>query len=112
MELAEAYQSGVSQGQGIAEKEITDEQGHRRKKTIIKGARLSMYPPGFRLFRCSRGVKRQEVMRTTEAQAQAIIGDAPLTYEKTVEVKNSSGEVVNTINYRQYTKGGRKINSK
>ncbi len=108
MELTEAFQAGVSQGQGIAEKEITDEQGHRRRKAVIKGARLYLYPPGFRLYRCSHGVKRPEVIRTTEAQAQAIIGNAPLTYEKTVEVKNSNGEVVNTINYRQYTKGGRK----
>lgn len=111
MELTEAFQAGVLRGQGIAEKEIPDERGHK-KKAIVKGARLHLYPPGFRLYRCSRGVKRPEVIRTTEAQAQAIIGNAPLTYEKTVEVKNSNGEVVNTINYRQYTKGGRKKDSK
>lgn len=104
MELTEAVQAGVMKGQGIAEKETADERGNRKKKAVIKGARLFLYPPGFRLFRCSRGIKRPEILRTTEEQAQKIVGSAPLTFEKTIEVKNDFGEVLNTINYRQYTR--------
>lgn len=104
MELTEAVQAGVTKGQGIAEKETADERGNRKEKAVIKGARLFLYPPGFRLFRCSRGIKRPEILRTTEEQAQKIVGSAPLTFEKTIEVRNDSGEVLNTINYRQYTK--------
>ncbi len=104
MELTEAFQAGISKGRGMAKTVVTDGQGNRKKKAILKGARLCLYPPGFRLFRCSRGIKRPETIRTTEEQAQKIIGSAPLTFEKTIEVKNAIGEVVNTINYRQYTR--------
>ena len=33
-----------------------------------------------------------------------LIGGAPLTYEKTIAVKNGEGRTVNVINYRQYNK--------
>lgn len=105
MELTEAMSGGVKNGQ-IREVTTTDEQGRPQKKAVIKGARLHLYPPGFHLFRCSRGVKRPTIYNTTEAEAQAMVGDAPLTFEKTIEVTNDAGETVNIINYRQYTKGG------
>lgn len=103
MELTEAAMSGTWRGR-LAEVETTDEQGHRQKKAIIKGARLHLYPPGFNLYRCSHGVKRPEVLHMTEREAQKIIGLAPLTYEKTIAVVNEAGETRNIINYRQYSK--------
>lgn len=101
MELTEAINAGATKGR-IAEANITDEQGKRQKKAIIKGARLRLYPPGFNLYRASRGVKRPEVWQTTEAEAQEAIGGAPLTYEKTIAITDEAGEVKNIINYRQY----------
>lgn len=103
MELSEVLMTPGLQGKQIVEKMVVD-QGSKKKKAIIKGARLSMYPPGFRLFRCSRGVKRPKIMHMTEAKAQAMIKDSPLVFEKTIEVKNNSGEILNTINYRQYNR--------
>ena len=89
MELSEALRTGNTKGQ-IAEAEITDAQGKRQKKAIIKGARLS------------RGVKRPEIWQITEAEAQALIHGAPLTYEKTVAITDEAGAIKNIINYRQY----------
>ena len=110
MELSEALRAGNAKGQ-IAEAEITDAQGKRRKKAIIKGARLHLYPPGFNLYRASRGVKRPEIWQTTEAEAQALVHGAPLTYEKTISITDEAGAVKNIINYRQYNsaskEGGR-----
>ena len=94
MELSEALRTGNTKGQ-IAEAEITDAQGKRQKKAIIKGARL-------RLYRASRGVKRPEIWQITEAEAQALIHGAPLTYEKTVAITDEAGAIKNIINYRQY----------
>lgn len=74
------------------------------KKAVIKGARLHLYPPGFNLYRCSRVVKRPQVMQMTEWEAQRIIGTAPLTYEKTIAVTDSEGQTLNVINYRQYNR--------
>ena len=101
MELSEALRTGNTKGQ-IAEAEITDAQGKRQKKAIIKGARLRLYPPGFNLYRASRGVKRPEIWQITEAEAQALIHGAPLTYEKTVAITDEAGAIKNIINYRQY----------
>ena len=103
MELGEAIRLGVKHGQ-LGTAETVDEQGRRQQKAIIKGARLHLYPAGFNLYRCSRGIKRPEVYQTTEAAAQAIIGNAPLVYEKTITVSNAAGAIQNTINYRQYNR--------
>lgn len=101
MELTEAIRAGVARGR-IAEADTTDEQGKHQKKAIIKGARLRLYPPGFNLYRASRGVKKPEIWETTEAQAQEVIDGAPLTYEKTIAITDEAREVKNIINYRQY----------
>lgn len=103
MELTEAVSTGATKGR-IVEAETTDEHGQWQKKAIIKGARLRLYPPGFNLYRCSRGVKRPVTWTTTEAEAQAYIGDAPLTFEKTIALKDEVGQTKNIINYRQYNR--------
>lgn len=103
MELTEAAMSGTTRGR-LGEVEAEDEQGRKVKKAVIKGARLHLYPPGFNLYRCSRGVKRPQVIQMTEWEAQRIIGTAPLTYEKTIAVTDSEGQTLNVINYRQYNR--------
>ncbi len=85
MELTEALCAGTTRDQ-IVDVNTTDKQGKRQKKAIIKGIRLRLYPPGFNLYRASRGVKRPEIWQTTEVEAQEIIDGAPLTYEKTIAV--------------------------
>lgn len=104
MELTEALSAGITKGRDIREIETTDDQGKKQKKAVIKGARLSLYPAGFNIYRCSRGVKRPIIFKTTEKKAQEIIGNAPQTYEKTISITNEAGEVKNIINYRQYNK--------
>lgn len=101
MELSEALRAGSTRGR-ITRASTIDEQGKRQKKAVIKGARLRLYPPGFNLYRTSRGVKRPEIWQTTEAEAQEMIHGAPLTYEKTIAVTDEAGNVKNIINYRQY----------
>ena len=48
---------GTATGFDTVEK-IVNSDGIPEKKKFVKGARLKMYPPGCRLYRCSRGVKR------------------------------------------------------
>ena len=103
MALPEAAMSGATRGR-LTEVETEDEHGMKQKKAIVKGARLHLYPSGFNLYRCSRGVKRPEVEEMTEGEAQELIGGAPLTYEKTIAVKDGEGKTGNVINYRQYNK--------
>lgn len=103
MEFTEAITSGTRRGR-LTEIETIDEHGRKQRKAVIKGARLHLYPAGFNLYRCTRGVKRPKVYETTEGAAQEIIGTAPLTYEKTVAVTDYEGQTLNIINYRQYNR--------
>jgi len=101
MELTEAAQAGAMSAR-IKEVDVTGADGVRQKKAIIKGARLHMYPPGFNIYRTSRGIKRPTVSTMTEGEAQKLVGDAPLTYEKTISVTDEGGTIRNIINYRTF----------
>ncbi len=70
---------------------------------------MKLYPPGFNLYRHSRGVQLPEKYQMTEAQAQKIIDGAPLSYEKTVVLLGDDGETINIIHYRQYNRAKKKI---
>lgn len=97
MELSEAVNAGQFKAGQLAETKD-------KSKAVIKGARLKLYPPGFNLYRCSRGVKRPEVCQMTEQEAQAEVSGMPLTYEKTISITDEGGTLRNIINYRTYTK--------
>lgn len=85
----------------------TNENGEHASKAYIKGGRLKFYPAGFRLYRASRGIKRPVITECTESEAMRFVGNAPLTYEKTIRLYNEIGhETVNVINYRQFNKKG------
>lgn len=98
MELSEAVNAGQFKAAQLAETKD-------KRKAVIKGARLNLYPPAFNLYRSSRGIKRPEVWQTTEREAQAKISGIPLTYEKTISITDEGGSIRNIINYRTYTKG-------
>lgn len=104
MELNDSIKVGTFDASRLSEVEAVDKRGQRVKKSIVKGARLTLYPPGFNIMRCSRGIKRPEVYRTTEGEAQAIIKTvgAPLVYQKTIAVSDEAGEVRNVISWRKY----------
>lgn len=81
--------------------------GKKVDKAIIKGARLKLYPKGFRIYRCSK-VKRPNVYKTTEAEAQQKVNNSVLTYEKTLRISNYEGKTINIINYRNYNRISKK----
>lgn len=96
MELTEAAKAGTIQDGRPAE--TAD-----KSKAVIKGARLKLYPSGFNIYRCSRGIKRPEVWEAAEEEAQAEISGMALIHEKTVSLTDESGTLRNIINYRTYS---------
>lgn len=106
MELTDAIAAGDASGM-VQEKDVKGENGQRMKKAIIKGARLHLYPAGFRLYRYSRNIEKPIISQCTEAEAQEIVGSAPLTFERTYELTDN-GETINIINYRQYNTAKKK----
>lgn len=101
MELSEAINSGIIKNPSI--KEVSDLEG-KNKKYFIKGQRLKLYPPGFRIFRKSKGIKTPVIRECLESEAIEEIGVARLVWEKTVKISSEENEVVNIINYRQFNK--------
>ena len=105
MELDEAL-AASSGGNGFKVVESANKGGKRQSKAIVKGARLKLYPKGFRLFRKSKGILPPTIKDCTEAEAMREIGSAVLTYEKTIKLVNDDahGKTCNIINYRHYNK--------
>lgn len=102
MELSESFQCGNTKGD-LKAVTIKDDHGNKLQKAIVKGARLSLYPPGFRIYRTSRGIKKPEIVKCTEAEAMEEVGTASLVFERTIRISN--GEYgFNVINYRQFNK--------
>lgn len=107
LELSDAMQTGSVKGE-IKAVIALDEQGQKVQKAVVKGSRISLYPSGFRIFRTSRKIKRPEVFECTEAETMKEIGDAPLTFERTIKVMDDNRQGFNVINYRQFNKARKK----
>lgn len=82
--------------------EIKEVEFNGEKKSVIKGGRLHMYPAKFNILRCSRGIKRPEVIYMSEEMAQKKVSSAKLTFEKTIRLSDKDNDFENTINYRYY----------
>lgn len=108
MEAQEFCDSGKAMelvGQRINVKEVEiEEDGVKKTKQYIKGARLYMYPPQFNLYRCSKGVKKPIIFYDSEEMAQKKASSAKLTYEKTILLSDQENDFEKTISYRYYNK--------
>ena len=67
------------------------------KKSILKGARLHMYPPKFNLYRFSKGIKKPIVNYETEKKAQKKVSAGTLTFEKTIKLTDADSQFSNVI---------------
>ena len=71
-------------------------------KKFIKGGRLHMYPPGMRIYRCSRGIKKPEKMMMKHEQIKKVVGSVQPHYSRTITIMDDDEKVLNTIVYNQY----------
>lgn len=71
-------------------------------KKFIKGGRLHMYPPGMRIYRCSRGIKKPDKMMMKHEQIKKVVGSAQPHYSQTIIIKDDDDKILNTIVYNQY----------
>ena len=84
-------------------KEIeVEDKGLKVTKTVIKGARLFLYPPQFNLYRFSSGIKKPIIFYDTEENAQKKVGSAKPTYEKTILLEDVEKDFKKVLNYRYY----------
>ena len=86
----------------VKEIEFKDENGENKKKKYVKGGRLWMYPPGFHIFRYSKGIKKPEVSEMTYFEAKEKIGSAKPTYSQTILLNDNVSGFSNTITKEYY----------
>ena len=104
-------------GQALAARGLVQESTNvykELKKTDLPGARkaVSRIVGRDTAELTAEGVTKAAVETVAENASDGVIapllymliGGAPLTYEKTIAVKNGEGRTVNVINYRQYNK--------
>lgn len=102
MEVSEVENTRDLAKSKIKRFEDIDEEG--KSKAIVKGARLRMYPVGFNIYRTSKGIKMPVTEDCTWKEAQEVIGDARLTYEKSICIEDDAQGFINKISYQQYNK--------
>ena len=78
-----------------------EEDGVKKTKRYIKGARLSMYPPKFNIYRFSRGVKKPLIEEMCYQDAKKKVRDAAQTFNKAVKLDDEKG-FTDTIVYEYY----------
>ena len=92
----------------IKKVQTNGENGKPINKYIIKGGRLKYYPKGMRFYRCSRGIKRPEVIKCPYSTAKYIVKNSVLAYESTLKICDDNDTILNIINYKQFNSKAKK----
>lgn len=81
------------------------------EKAIIKGGRLYLYPKGFRLYRCSRGIARPEKREATAEEAESVRRSSAIkTGERIIDFEDEQTGYKTVITkewYKTQRKGGK-----
>ena len=104
MELSE-YQTAYPDMPLGEVKEIVSGTEH---KYFVKGARLSMYPSGFHLYRCSKGINPPQISRDSYQNARRALGDLEPTYRHSIFISDKDSGFENTITHEFYNRKRRK----
>ena len=91
----------LESAKGIKEITYKDSNGDIQTKRYIKGARLSMYPPKFNIYRKSKGIKEPTVTMVEYHEAKEKVCCAEQTFQKTVALDDDKG-YHNVLQYEYY----------
>lgn len=86
----------------LANLESPDGEVESSGKRYKKGARLSLYPAGMRIFRYSKGILKPEPEKMAYRDAKQKVGMRLPTYAKTVQIVDDQKGALNTVWYEQY----------
>lgn len=82
------------------------ENGSPNRKCIVKGARLSMYPPNFKLYRCSKGIVKPTVEVMPYEDTKLLTEGYSPTFSQTLAVirvnEDGTENELNSITYEHY----------
>lgn len=109
MEITEVLQSNphiLLQNHSLTVKEVDtlDDDGKSVRKQIIKGARLDMYPAGFKMIRHSKGVKEPIEELVTQEEARKKVLGATKTFESAIKLTDIEHDFETVIIKSQYNR--------
>lgn len=79
-----------------------EENGKKVKKSVLKGARLDLYPANFNMVRYSRGIKKPTETMMTQEQAKKKVLGATKTFTSAVRVVDEQNDFDSIIIKEQY----------
>ena len=100
MSLTDCKKNGIK----YKKADLKDIEIDGKSKKYVKGARLSMYPPKFHIFRYSKGIKKPTVYECTYQQALNDLNGYNKTFEKTIFLKDENSDFKNIISYEYFKK--------
>lgn len=71
---------------------VVDKVADGQTKRIAKGARLSMYPVGMQIYRCSRGVARPKVEKMTNREFEKLVEGLEVVSDTTYSMDVRTGD--------------------
>jgi hypothetical protein len=83
------------------------EGGKKVTKAVIKGARLAMMPPGFHLYRVSRGISPPSIEYMSCAQAEERLRDWAQIYQTTYRLTDEERGFASIVSTCYYNRFGR-----
>ena len=78
--------------------------GKKVTKALVKGARLALMPPGFNLYRISKGIRKPETVVMTNAEVEQQYNNWVLKHEVTYKVSDASRDFNTIVNKRHYSR--------
>jgi hypothetical protein len=83
---------------------LQDSEGNVDLKSVKKGMRLHLYPPGMKFYRCSSGIRKPEWVDIPDIKTRAIIESRTPNYRQVKEIRDNTDndKRKQTIVYEQY----------
>lgn len=97
----ETLRDNMARVQDASKLELKQVEVEGVKKSIIKGGRLHLYPPGMNMYRHSKGIAFPEVQKVPYKDIKKIVGSRTPNYSRTFTITDE-GKVLNSITYEQY----------
>ncbi|MCD8312492.1 MAG: hypothetical protein LUD43_08410 [Firmicutes bacterium] len=89
-------------GSKVTEKEVTEMNGKKKSKRVIKGGRLALYPAGMRMYRCSRGIKKPVIERMNPKDAKEKVKGHTPTFTGSAMLSDDESGFQDCIIYLYY----------
>ena len=94
----------LSDSDNVKFADVVDDDGKVTRKAFVKGARLDLYPMGFKLLRCSRGVNRPTENMLTQLEAEEKVLGATKTFESALKLTDDQSDFETIIIKEQYNR--------